>query len=61
LVIFRTNIRIQLRWSSWEGADGKKNSKVEIAVENFQFLDAKQEGGAASFDSGAMADEDVPW
>lgn len=30
-----------LRWSSWEGSDGKKASKVEIAVESFQFLDAK--------------------
>lgn len=32
-----------LRWSSWE-ADGKKQSKVEINVEGFQFLDAKQDG-----------------
>lgn len=30
-----------LRWSSWESSDGKKSSKVEIHVENFQFLDAK--------------------
>lgn len=30
-----------LRWSSWEGTDGKKQSKTEIAVESFQFLDAK--------------------
>jgi single-strand DNA-binding protein len=50
-----------LRWSSWEGTDGKKASKVEINVEGFQFLDAKQgdfklEGGAAAFDSGAMSD-----
>lgn len=33
-----------LRWSSWEGTDGKKNSKVEINVESFQFLDAKPQG-----------------
>jgi single-strand DNA-binding protein len=55
-----------LRWSSWEGADGKKASKVEVNVEGFQFLDAKQEGatggnsGAASIDSGAMNDQDEP-
>jgi len=64
-----------LRWSSWEGTDGKKSSKVEINVEGFQFLDAKQgeggarepgpsEGGArnaAAFDSGAMSDDDIPF
>jgi len=56
-----------LRWSSWESADGKKQSRVEINVQEFQFLDAKQdgqekpEGGAAHFDSGAMGDEDIPF
>ena len=63
-----------LRWSSWEGTDGKKQSKVEINVEGFQFLDAKQDGaggprdnppaqgsGAAHFDSGAMSDDDIPF
>lgn len=54
-----------LRWSSWEGTDGKKASKVEINVEGFQFLDPKQgdskpESGAAAFDSGAMSDDDLP-
>lgn len=60
-----------LRWSSWEGTDGKTQSKVEINVEAFQFLDAKQDGGtrdaapesggAAHFDSGAMNDDDIPF
>lgn len=65
-----------LRWSSWETTDGKKQSKVEINVEGFQFLDAKQDGagggprdsapgessgGAAHFDSGAMGDDDIPF
>lgn len=54
-----------LRWSSWEGLDGKKASKVEINVEGFQFLDSKQgeatEGSLAAMDSGAMGDDDVPW
>jgi len=53
----------RLHWSSWE-KDGKTFSKVDIAVDSFQFLDAKQEGGgnsgAASFDSGAMSDDDLP-
>ena len=36
-----------LRFSTWEGTDGKKQSKVEIHVENFQFLDAKGADGPA--------------
>lgn len=44
-----------LRWSSWAGSDGKKQSKVEIAVENFQFLNGKKDGaqtqnGQSQFD-----------
>lgn len=35
-----------LRWSSWEGADGKKHSKVQIQVEGFQFLDSNKDGQA---------------
>jgi len=56
-----------LRWSSWEGSDGKKNSKTEINVESFQFLDAKPQGeqsephGAAHFDTGGMDDADIPF
>jgi len=56
-----------LRWSSWEGSDGKKQSKTEIAVESFQFLDAKPQGGeiepqgAAHFDTGGMDDSDIPF
>lgn len=56
-----------LRWSSWEGTDGKKASKVEIHVEGFQFLDAKPQGeqsepqGAAHFDTGGMDDSDIPF
>jgi single-strand DNA-binding protein len=62
-----------LRWSSWETTDGKKQSKVEVNVEGFQFLDAKQDGagqnsepgptgqGAAHFDSPNTADDDIPF
>lgn len=41
-----------LRFSSWE-SDGRKNSKVEIQVDNFQFLDSK---GAASSSGSGYAD-----
>jgi single-strand DNA-binding protein len=53
-----------LRWSSWEH-EGKKNSKVEINVEQFNFIERKQDSqpgqGAAHFDSGAMGDESIPF
>lgn len=42
-----------LRWSSWEGTDGKKQSKTEINVETFQFLDAKPQGEQQSETQGA--------
>lgn len=66
----RVCIEGSLRWSSWEN-DGKKHSKVEIAVDQFQFLDAKtgensassqeSSGSAANFDSGAMSDDGIPF
>lgn len=60
-----------LRWSSWETTDGKKQSKVEINVEGFQFIGAKPDGAqdtahtpdpgaAAHFDS-AADDRDIPF
>ena len=30
-----------LRWSQWENQEGKKQSKIEITVDNFQFLDSR--------------------
>ena len=44
-----------LRWSSWENAEGKKQSKVEVFVENFQFLDPRGSdgGGQAPVSSGS--------
>ncbi len=37
----RVGIDGSLRWSQWENSEGKKQSKVEVHVDNFQFLDAK--------------------
>ena len=37
----RIGIDGSLRWSQWENPEGKKQSKVEIHIENFQFLDPK--------------------
>ena len=59
----RVCIEGHLKWSSWE-SDGKKQSKVEISVDQFQFLDAKSgEAGASpqSEPSGITSDDDIPF
>ncbi|MDH4200102.1 MAG: single-stranded DNA-binding protein [Spirochaetia bacterium] len=43
----RVGIDGALRFSSWENAEGKRQSKVEIFVESFQFLDSKGAGEGA--------------
>ena len=40
----RVGIDGALRFSSWENAEGRKQSRVTINVENFQFLDSKKSG-----------------
>jgi single-strand DNA-binding protein len=62
-----------LRWESWEGKDGKKQSKVKINVESFQFIERRGDSGdsedrgslsgsAGSYDGGgAMSDDDIPF
>jgi len=44
----RVGVDGSLRFSAWDNAEGKRQSKVEIFVENFQFLDAKQSDGQSS-------------
>ena len=44
----RIAVEGSLRFSTWEGQDGKKQSKVEISVENMQFLDAKSSDSTSS-------------
>lgn len=57
-----------LRWSSWESAEGKKQSKVEINVEGFQFLDKGEGSGQDQGNAGSPAgfdpaapDDDIPF
>lgn len=50
-----------LKWESWTGSDGKKNSKVVINVSEFQFLDTKQgerEPERVTYDN--RASDDLP-
>lgn len=39
----RIGISGRLAWSSWQDSEGKKRSKVEIVVDNFQFLETKKD------------------
>ena len=54
--------RIQTR--SWDGADGKKNYRTEIVLDNFQFGPRADGAGSSSSASrnpgGRMADENTP-
>ncbi len=41
-----------LSWSSWENSEGKKQSKVEIIVDSFNFMDSKNPSGSGdSYDA----------
>ncbi len=72
----RIGVDGSLRYSTWDGPDGQKRSKVEIQVENFMFLDNKGESGggmsrseptpAADYPDdmsygGPLTDEDIPF
>lgn len=37
----------RLESSSWEGKDGTRRSKLEVVVENFQFIGSRGDGGSA--------------
>lgn len=57
-----------LRWSQWENNEGKKQSKIEVLVEGFNFIEKKdsvqpdrEPTGPGSMDSGAMTDDDIPF
>lgn len=36
----------RLSWSSWDAADGSKRSKLEVIIENFQFMGGRPDGEA---------------
>jgi single-strand DNA-binding protein len=68
----RVGVDGRLDWSSWEGQDGQKRSKVEVVAQSVQFLDSRGEGGGenqfvpagASAGSDADfqgADDDIPF
>lgn len=49
----RIAVEGRLQQSRWDDQDGKKRSKVEVVVENFQFLTEKKDGEGQSSSSPA--------
>ncbi len=43
----------RLEFSTWEGQDGAKRSKLEVIIENFQFIGAPSRAGGEQRESGA--------
>lgn len=52
----KIHISGELRWSSWEGQDGKKHSKIELQVQSFQFMGKKGEGSQNNSDQSTTPD-----
>jgi len=53
----RVSVDGSLRFSSWESAEGKKQSKVEIYVENLQFLESSRSAGDSPVESARNGSE----
>ena len=56
----------KLRWSQWE-RDGEKRSKVEVVVDEIEFMTARGDGGnaakpaQAAYAEPSLYDEDIPF
>jgi single-strand DNA-binding protein len=65
----RIGIEGRLQQRKWDDQNGNKRSTVEVVVENFQFLEPKQEGGSQETpgapvpnfaDENPFSDDDIP-
>ena len=54
----RIAVEGRLQQTRWDDQDGKKRSRVELVVENFQFLAAKGQGDDVSNESQGKSPED---
>ena len=73
----RIAVEGRLQQTRWDDPDGKKRSRVELVVENFQFLTSKGQGddipaelqnkssedftGSRSFEENPFSDDDIPF
>jgi single-strand DNA-binding protein len=60
----------KLRWSSWENQQGEKRSKLEVIIDEIEFMSSRDSGSGFSGDSGssssetpapAVDDEEIPF
>jgi single-strand DNA-binding protein len=49
----------KLRWSSWENPQGEKRSKIEVVVDEIEFMSSR-DGGGGGFASTVTENVDVP-
>ena len=68
----RVAIDGRLRYSSWEAQDGSRRSKLEVVVEEIEFMSPRQGGGrqaapaaaapaTSAAGAGGLYDEDIPF
>lgn len=57
----RVGIEGRLQQRRWENTEGKTQSKVEIVVENIQFLSNKKDGQKRGVVSSGLSDNDNPF
>jgi single-strand DNA-binding protein len=50
----------RLKFDSWTGQDGQKRSRLAVVVENFQFVGAREGGGAGAPAGGAPYEQRAP-
>ena len=55
----RIAIEGRLQQRSWDDRDGKKCSKIEVVIDNFQFLESKQENTGASAHKGSILEGEI--
>ena len=42
----------KLRWSEWEGNDGQKRNKIEVIVDELEFMSQRNNGGQGGYQQG---------
>ncbi len=50
----------KLRWSSWETPQGDKRSKLEVVVDEIEFMSSRDSGGQSSGFSGGQKTSTTP-
>lgn len=63
----KVSILGKLRYSSWEAQDGTKRSKVEVVVDEIEFMQARDKDSQTKYQSGGQGnaktvyDDDIPF